>query len=112
MGIQEKINLNRKQFENSARINQFNENSNNSIDHEKAKFLLYMHLRKIGHNMIIEGKLKYGLGRPDLYDANEDTAYEIIVSESEKSKESKEKRYPFPVLFYTPEQIYKIVEMG
>jgi hypothetical protein len=111
---QEVINLNRQFFDPiRSKVNQFNENSNNSMEHETAKFQIFMYLRKQGHSVLVEPELKFNGGRPDIVDLNEALIYEIYVSENiKKTKEDKSSRYPFTTLFYSPDEINKLIKEG
>lgn len=113
MSKQEIVNLNRQYFDPiRSKVNQFNENSNNSMKHEMAKFALYMYLRKLGHSVLVEGQLKGG-GVPDICDLSEGTIYEIYCTENiKKTKEKKSAKYPFTPLFYTPDEIDKLIKDG
>lgn len=71
-------------------------NKNNTLQHELAKFLLAWEMLQNDQAFVTEAIFKNGK-RADIFNLDEETAYEVLHSETEKYFNSKLRSYPVPV---------------
>jgi len=72
--------------------------------HEIAKFNLCFFIQASGKEYLTEPKFKNGAGRPDIYILDNNTAIEIVDTESEESIEEKRKKYPCDIIIIKSER--------
>jgi len=74
--------------------------------HELAKFLLLWEARSNNHIVYTEAIFN-NMSRADLYLADIDEAWEVTLSEKDKSKKEKEQKYPCSVYFFSAAYVIK-----
>lgn len=77
-------------------LNVFKYFPNNTDRHEVAKFLVFMELRKLGKNVLIEPIFLNGK-RADIFCISDGTVYEVLHSETIQELNEKIKDYPAEV---------------
>lgn len=74
-------------------LNMFKYAPNNTKAHEITKFLVYMTLRDMGHDVLVEAIFENGQ-RADIVDLDGERIIEILASETEAMLEKKTTSYP------------------
>lgn len=72
--------------------------SNNTWEHEMAKCVICIYLKKQKRNFVTEAIFKNNKGRVDVLDVSFGVCYEIVVSEKKESIKIKKDKYPLPVV--------------
>lgn len=87
-----------------SKIDLFQYCKNNTEEHEETKFKVFKELIKKGFDVLVEPEFKNNIGRPDIVCFDKEGngyIFEIVNSESEKSKTDKIVKYPldFELIF-------------
>lgn len=78
-----------------------------TLNHFMAKCLLSYEILQLGNNFITEAIFKEGGKRADILVLEDEEVWEIVQSETKKSIEKKQKKYPVLIKVFKAEEVIK-----